>query len=447
MAIQVPQTQPNAPQVVNPFPIADSYLNRQQNQQQLFNNALGNVGDTYNQMRQQRIQNQLNALAAYTGIAKAVGPDAANQVAGNIPNMPNWGNVYQSPAQGMSPSAVPAGGVGGGSGNAGGQGTNYGGISQGSAQANPGQTAPSPSSQGSPQTLGGNGSPSPYIQASLAAGHPDFTGQFQKLQGQMSQYQNKGDWGREQSQQLASQIPAITGQMTAEKQPLEMAKMQSEVNRQPLETEKLQGEVGMQPIQKAKMQQEMGLAVTKPIAEEVSKQTQSNQQIGQIENFYSNLQDALSRNHGGIAGNISGKAYQLTGGRLGSGAAADVLNAANPLATALNTELSHRFNSGEVQLLSDSLVPKPGDTPDYAQQKMKALGQMINAMKSGNETSIQNVGQALMGRPIGSLTGKANVGPAPIPQGRVTVISPSGQVGHIPASQLKEAIAAGYKEQ
>ena len=34
-----------------------------------------------------------------------------------------------------------------------------------------------------------------------------------------------------------------------------------------------------------------------------------------------------------------------------------------------------------------------------------------------------------------------------VPDGRVTVVSPSGQVGHIPESQLKDALAKGYKQQ
>lgn len=418
--IEVPQYQPNPVQFQPPTDLVNSYLNRQEAARQDTLNRVTDLGKTVNAYHQQKIQNQLAALQAYTGIAKAVGPDAANQVAGNIPNMPDWNNAYQSPAQGQQPSSVPMGGVGGSV----------------------------PSSSGTPQTLGGDQTqPSPFIQASIQAGHPDYTGHLQRIGQQMAQFQNKGDWGREQSQQIGAQIPVIAAQMNADKQPLEMAKMQGEVDRQPLETQKLQGEVGMQPLQRSKIGQEMQLAETKPIAEEVSKQTQSNQQIGQIENFYSNLQDALNRNSSGALGNVSGKAYQLTGGRVGSSAAADVLNAANPLATALNTELSHRFNSGEVQLLSDSLVPKPGDTPAYAKQKMTALGQMINAMKTGNETSIQNVGKALLGKNIGSLTAQPNKSTPKIPQGRVTVISPTGQVGHIPASQLKEAIAEGYKEQ
>lgn len=38
-------------------------------------------------------------------------------------------------------------------------------------------------------------------------------------------------------------------------------------------------------------------------------------------------------------------------------------------------------------------------------------------------------------------------GQSQIPDGRITVVSPSGKVGHIPQSQLKAAMAKGYKQQ
>jgi hypothetical protein len=34
-----------------------------------------------------------------------------------------------------------------------------------------------------------------------------------------------------------------------------------------------------------------------------------------------------------------------------------------------------------------------------------------------------------------------------VPDGRVTVISPTGQIGHIPQTQLKDALLKGYKQQ
>lgn len=196
--INVPVVTPNPVQFQSPTDLINGYLNRKQQNVQDTLNRVTDLGQTLNSYKQQRIQNQLAALQAYTGIAKAVGPDAANQVAGGIPNMPSF-----------QPQSAPA--------------------------ANPGQTAPAASSQGSPQTIGGNSQPSPFIQASLQAGHPDYSGQLQRIQGQMAGYQNKGDWGREQQQQLAAQIPAVTAQMDADKQPYELAEIQGKLAMQPTE--------------------------------------------------------------------------------------------------------------------------------------------------------------------------------------------------------------------
>lgn len=206
--INVPVVTPNPVQFQPPTDLVNAYLNRQQANTQDTLNRVTDLGTTLNNYKQQKIQNQLNALAAYSGIAKAVGPDAANQVAGNIPNMPAWSSAYQSP---NTQTAAPVGGANG-------------------QAINPGQTAPSASSQGSPQTLGDQPQvPSQAIQASLQAGHPDYTGQLAKLQNQMGQFQNKGDWGREQQQQIGAQVPVVTAQMEAEKLPGELAKQKNDV--------------------------------------------------------------------------------------------------------------------------------------------------------------------------------------------------------------------------
>lgn len=81
----------------------------------------------------------------------------------------------------------------------------------------------------------------------------------------------------------------------------------------------------------------------------------------------------------------------------------------------------------------------------------KATIQQIGAYQQrmlGNqiaEQEIQKQGQKLS-HPIASFISNLE-GNSSIPDGRVTVISPTGQIGHIPESQLNAAIKKGYKRQ
>ena len=424
--IQVPQSNPNPGQAVNPFPIANAYLDRQQQAWQNLHNNINDAGDVINRYRQQKIQNQLAALQAYSQIAQAVGPDAANQVTGSIPNMPSW-NPQPQQAQQQPPQQQPA-----------------------QPQQQP-QGQPDPSQ------------PSPFIQASLAAGHPDVTGYQQRIAGlnnKMGQFQNKGKWGQEQQNQIQGQIQGVKAESDAAQLPLTMAEKEAQIraaNSKFATPEQgaaiasgdpsaVAGAYGGQaPVEAYNNAASKQMEVKKTIAGEVSKQSQDTQNITQLKTLAGNLQGALEGHNSGLLGNQAGALYQATGGRIGSQSAAAIQNAANPLATALNTELARRFNSGEVQLLSQSLIPQPKDTPEYAKQKLTNLNRLIDSMASGNEANVKNVAAAITSGSIPSI-GKQSPAVA-IPQGRITVISPNGQVGHIPQSQLKAALAQGYKQQ
>ncbi len=216
--IQVPQPTPNPVQFQVPTDLVNAYLSRQQQGNQDTMNRIQELGSTLNSYKQQKIQNQLNALAAYASIAKAVGPDSANQVAGQIPNMPNW----NQPQPTGSPTPPPM-------------------QTQGQ---------PTPPTQGTPATgisAGATSAPqdtslSPAIQASVALGHPDITGHVQKFQSgqippggtvpltnlsdqiaslnaEMPKYQNKGDWGMQQQKQISDQIAGLKAQQEAANSP------------------------------------------------------------------------------------------------------------------------------------------------------------------------------------------------------------------------------------
>lgn len=358
--INVPQPASNPSQPVNPFPIADSYLNRQQNQQKIYLDAISNLGSGVNEIRQQKIQNQLAALQAYAGIAKAVGPDAANQVAGSIPNIPNWNqaSAYQSPAQGTQTNyAQPSGGNQGGS------------I----------QTNATPVAGQSPQIMQDT-QPSEHIMNSVEMGHPDFTGHLQRineLQSKMASFSNKGDWGREQSQQVAQEIAAEKAAMDAEVMPQDYAA-------------KTQG---------------MKLAVTKPVAEEVSKQGENTTRVGQLRSLFDDLKTATKSVTPGLTAGLSGKIASATGGKFGSVASADLQNVSAPMTAALNYELTKRFNESEANFLMNSMMPKPIDQPAFRDKKLNRLDQMISALESGNDRNIKNVANTIAGRSISTNVG------------------------------------------
>ena len=338
----------------------NSYLENYYKQQQLKASAF-EAGGPY-------LMNMLYGAGSGGGVAGGQTQQPAVQ--------PSSGGMTNPPSAGTPGGATPG---------------NYGNSPQTSAQTMPGGTPPIQQS-GVPQDQN-QGQVPETIQASLNMGHPDLTGLYTQAQ----QYAPMGKFGREMTQNLATQAQLASAPQAAAQKDLEM--------------KKTAGELAMQPTEAATKEQQLAnarlenkLMLTKPVAEEVSKQTESNQRIGQLKQMYNNLQTALSQNKPSILGNVSADVFQATGGRRGSSGAANVMNAANPLATALNTELSRRFNSGEVQLLSQALIPQAKDTPQYAQQKMGNLRQIINAMQSGNEQSVQNVANALIGG-AGAVTG------------------------------------------
>lgn len=388
--INVPQIQPQAPQAVNPFPIADAYLNRQQQGWQNLQQSIQGIGSTYQQLRQQKIAQQLEALKSISELYGQGGPGAVQMYAPTINRVAGTDIIQQgqgAPPQQMQPP-----------------------YSQGR------QLAPDPNA-GMPK----QGGVSEHIKNSVGMGHPDFTGhiaRIQQLQNQMAGFQNQGKYGQNQTAQLSQNIAA------------EKAAMDAEVIPQTYE----------------KQQQEIELGKRKPVADEASKRGEDITRTGQLRGLFNDMKSAVSQNKPSAMAGFTGKVANMTGGRVGNTSAANMLNVSAPLTAALNYELTKRFNEGEASFLMDSLMPKPNDTPQFAQQKVQRLDRMISAIESGNEQNIKNMASVISGGKASTKTAQP-LQTASLPQGRITVKSPTGQVGHIPASQLKAALAEGYTQQ
>ena len=447
--INVPVVTPNPIQFQSPTDLVNSYLNRKQQGFEYGLNQVGNLADTLIQQKQQRVQNQLAALQAYSQIAGTSGITAANQMAPNIPGMQNTQNLPQDPFN--TSYAPPAGGVGGGSGNAGGQGPNP----QGTPQTNPGQTVPSASSQGSPQTLGGNApqaQPSPYIAASLAAGHPDNTGYSQRIQPIMDQMSANSDqiqrsagvggtFAQDRARKFGEANAALGNQLGA-------IKSANDISMQPAQAAKLQNDVAMLPTQNAKAQQDLENAKQQVPLEIGGKSAEIQKDYGsqdvKIQQGMKALQDLRdawaavpAKYKGPMVGQLTSSA-----GSGASGMAPEIVrfnnahaNAATALATALLPE-NARANPLMVEEVRGTIP-----TLAYGQKAFDdGIGGFEEQLKNNSNLNYQN--HQSQAKAFGG-----NISQNQTPDLRVMVKDPKGRIGHIPSSQLKAALAQGYTEQ
>jgi len=161
---------------------------------------------------------------------------------------------------------------------------------------------------------------------------------------------------------------------------------------------------GSAPIEAYNQAAQKQMEVKKTVAGEVSKEGDNTTRISQLRGLYNDLAGAVSQNKPSLGGDITSKAYTVTGGRIGNAAGANIQNVSAPLTAALNYELTKRFNEQEANFLMDSLMPKPKDTPVFAQQKLGRLNQMISALETGNDQNIKNVAGAIKGEGLPSAT-------------------------------------------
>lgn len=348
--VQVPFSQPNAPQEVNPFSFVAAERDRQLRQNEDLNASILNVGSTYNQLHQQKIARQMEALKAVSDLYGQGGPRAVQQYAPTI-NRVAGSPIIDQPQQ-QQPQAP---------------------------QTPQMQPQSAPMNQPPANDIAPQGGVSEHIQNSIGMGHPDFTGhlsRIQQLQSQMAGFQNQGKYGQNQTAQLSQNVAA------------EKAAMDAEVIPQTYE----------------KQQQEIELGKRKPVADEASKRGEDITRTGQLRGLFNDMTAAVSQNKPSMMAGITGKVANMTGGRVGNTSAANVLNVSAPLTAALNYELTKRFNEGEASFLMDSLMPKPNDTPQFAKQKLQRLDRMISAIESGNDQNIKNMASVISGGQVSTRT-------------------------------------------
>jgi hypothetical protein len=391
--IQIPQRNPQYVEPVNPFPLVDSSLNRQQQAQQYMGTSAIGLGDTYNKLRQQELENYLRIQGTKAAAFGEGGPALYNMLYGN-------GQQSQQPSTQAQQPLPP---------------TSVSDMSQGQSA---GQTQPTQSPHGGQPAIDPM-SPGGTIHTSLSMGHPDFAGYGQKIQdltGQMTQsagMYGPSKFGQANQQMLGGQLNALKTGMEAQTAPLTYQKTANEVAMQPTELAEKQQSL-------ANAQQQIPMEVKKTVAGEVSKQSQDSQQIRDLQVLAGNLQKNMPTNLG-LGGNIKGEVFRATGGRLGSAQAANMQNSMIPLATGLNTVLSHRFNAGEVQALASSLIPQPKDTPAYQQQKLQNLNNLLGVMAKGNEQNVENVKNAILQGTVPSIGIRQNQSSQGGPHGNTVV--------------------------
>jgi hypothetical protein len=383
---QIPQASRNPPQgqpIVPPYDLINQYLNRQAQVPQMLPDAINQAAEW--NLNQQKLKAQA---------FEAGGPYLMNQLYGG-----GQQSQQQPPAQMPQVGAQPQ-------------------QPTGDSDTNPNPTTPPNQGQtqgavGSPSQTNGNSSAQPSAQTPPSQpqwqpGQPlmhPTSGLPQTIHDHLA---NNGIIQPDAQAQYLAALglqPRQAGQLGAMGKfgtsALQGLKTVGDLQQQPLAAQKMQNDIAMQPTeaaikqqQLANEQQQIPQANKKTIAEEVSKQGADSQQIRDLQTLASNLHQSIGKDLG-MGGNLKGSLYQATGGRFGSSDAAAMQNATIPLATGLNTVLSHRFNAGEVAALGQSLIPQPKDTPQYQQQKLQNLNKLLNVMASGNEQNVRNVASAI----------------------------------------------------
>lgn len=402
--IEVPQTNPNAPQFQPPTDLINAYMARRQQGQKMFLGATEDLGSTFNTLHQQKIQNQMAALDAISKLYGAGGRRAVGMYAPSINQAVGTQIVPPSTTQNLPP------------------------IQGGQTPISSQQSIPP---QGTPPNATvptvRDQAPSPYIQASLAAGHPDVAGVGgfhapQPSPEDIQDIQGGGTWGNKLAQSYKD-----LGDIAI--QPLTAQAKQNEIAMNPLNVAEKNaniraanskfatpeqgaaiasgspgavagaygGQGGQAPVEAYNNAAAKVMEKNKTAAGEISKQgpltTEVKTLTGMFDNVDKNLHAYYTQNRSLGSGNV----YKATKGRFGSAEGATVLNQSAPLVAAINKSLTSRFNMGENELLSSTIAPSPNDTPKYAASKMKMLHQLIQAMDQGNKENVSNVIAAMNG--------------------------------------------------
>ncbi len=348
----IPQVNPPAPQFQPPTDLVNAYLNRPTAYQvgtQQIGQGLNSILENYYK------QQQLKA-----GAFEAGGPYLMNLLYGKGPQTPSV-----MPGQTGSPqtpsSAPPA------------------------SPGAPNQSlAPSvPPSSGQPSQPQPDTQPSQAIQASVAMGHPDFTGhlsRIQNLQNQMAGVQGMGKYGREQQQGIGQQIAAEKSSLDAEQAPLQYAKTQQELSNAqqqiPLDIGKTSGEVQQKySVQDQKIQAGFKALQDLNDAWEKIPPNQKGPLVG-----------GITKSAGSIA---SGKAPQLTS----FNKVRDL--SATTIATALLPESARTNPQAVAEFVKN--FPTAQSSPEEKQAVMQHLYSELKNQHDLNTSAYQSAAQAFEG--------------------------------------------------
>lgn len=388
---QIPQRTPPTPQFQPPTELVNSYLNRP-TPSEVAGQGLANSIGSFADYKKYQLSKQLAASEALGKLFEAGGPYAVQQYGAPLQNLISGQPQQASSAPAISPSMPTP-----------------------QPQPQQGTVSQAPTSPQAAVTSG----ISPAIQHSVQnMGAPDFTGhlsRINKLQGQMADVQNMGQYGRNQQQGIGQQITAEKAALDAEQAPLQYAeKAQSLAN----------------------AQQQVPMEINKAVAGEVGKQGENATRVGQLRGLFTDLKTAVSVNKPSLTAGLSGKLANATGGNFGSMAAADLQNVAAPLTAALNYELTKRFNESEAAFLMNSMVPKPIDQPAFAQKKMERMDKMISALEQGDEKNIKNVASTIA---TGHIPTGQSAAPIAIPKTDIPTISDTKAFNALPSgTQFKD---------
>lgn len=363
--IDVPgvQTQQVPYQAPNPLPFVSQALDRQQNQQKIFLGQLDNLGDVVNAYTQQRLNNQMNLLAARTTAIRQIGPNMANQVYGGYVS-PNGNTPIQQPdplSGFQDPNAPPA-------------------------PSQPQQTPPvsPPQTAGTPDASG-----APVVSPAIALSHnmglqsatskrlmnPDIPTQVGSLASQMPQYMSQGELGKEKIQELLNQQQGLAAQGTAQKTQNDIAMQPTEAA---LKNQQLLNAKAEIPMKLGTQQAEVAKAVAPKMAD--IKQLQSTfDKINQINSSPNNKSIPFT-------GDLGAK-YATQNPNTKSPWAQNQYNAeqtAGVGAGIIEKLAEGRYNHEQAQVIAKSFFPTGNQLGTLqAKDKLDRFQNYINQMKSG----------------------------------------------------------------
>jgi hypothetical protein len=361
--IEIPNRQlQTVPTRVDPTPLVEGYLNRQQQGSQYSSDLMMKVA----QMMQEQKWKEMELKA---GAFKAGGPEFFNQMFPQGGGQASTTQPGQMAGQAMAPPTQAM-----------------------SAQTlQPGQVQPMSEDQ--------------YHGIANGLGvQPDFATYNKRMQGHVSKLSDinqrfgASDWGVRSAKMEQDSMASDKAAMEAQTAPMDYALKSGQAAMLPTE-------MATKQQQLSNAQQQIPMEINKTVAGEVGKQTESVENIKQIESAYQGMVGALDKNKPSPVANIRGRVVGAFGTDkpygipIGSMPAHDVNEAGSKLAAALSAEItkSGRYTPYVAESLISAMVPTAKETPEVYRSKLQSVQTFLTALKSGNQQNIDNVVAAMGG--------------------------------------------------